>query len=122
MSKKILIVDDEPELIEIISDALLTIFPDATFESAPNGEEGFAKATIIKFDIIVTDQKMPKKTGVEMIASIRTQVNLNSKTPILMLTGFLDKQLRAALKSRGIAFAEKPIQMETFTKEILSIS
>jgi CheY-like chemotaxis protein len=58
-----------------------------TVEVAHNGEEGFALFQASNFDVIVTDYRMPRMNGVELIARIR-QINPNAR--IVLLSGFVE--------------------------------
>lgn len=78
---KILLVEDEPTLAMIIKDTL----DGDEFEIllAADGEEGLARYTEIKPDIIVSDIMMPKMDGFTMIRQIR---KTDSLTPVLFLS------------------------------------
>lgn len=121
MSKQFLIVDDEPEIIKFTTELIKDLFPHSRINTAKDGEEGFRKSCLVKFDLIITDHNMPIKTGTQMIADLRTKKNPNAKTPVLVLSGFLDEALRGMLKSYGIAFSDKPIDIEKFQTELRSL-
>lgn len=78
---KILLVEDEPTLAMIIKDTL----DGDEFEIllAADGEEGLARYTETKPDIIVSDIMMPKMDGFTMIRQIR---KTDSLTPVLFLS------------------------------------
>ena len=59
--KLILIVDDEPDFLEIFGTKLTT--SGFRVETAGNGEEGFKKAKSIKPDLVLMDVKMPGLTA-----------------------------------------------------------
>ena len=54
---------------------------------AHNGEEALELFAARKFDLVVTDYKMPKMNGIELIQKIRKS---NSDTRIIMLSGFIE--------------------------------
>jgi two-component system alkaline phosphatase synthesis response regulator PhoP len=85
MSKKILIVDDEPQIVEICRDYLKA----AGYEtmSAGNGGEGLALARREKPNLIVLDLMMPEMDGLEMTRMIRRE----SDVPIIMLTARVEE-------------------------------
>lgn len=56
-------------------------------EVAHNGEEGLELYRASNFDVVVTDYRMPRMNGVEMIALIR-QINPNAH--IVLLSGFVE--------------------------------
>ncbi len=82
--KKILIVDDDKDIVKILS-RLLELKGYVTF-SASDGEEAIQKITLETPDLIILDLVLPKLSG-EMVCK---QVRANEKTenlPIIMLTG-----------------------------------
>jgi two-component system, OmpR family, alkaline phosphatase synthesis response regulator PhoP len=84
---KILIVDDDPDFVEITSRILKTRPYQVT--AASNGEEGVKKIREQKPDLILLDIMMPKKDGfivADEISRDPTLVNI----PILAITSFVD--------------------------------
>jgi CheY-like chemotaxis protein len=85
MAKKVLMIDDDPEFVEAISNLL-----DAKgyeVDSAFNGQEGLAKAKEIKPDMILLDVMMTTKSeGFDIARKLHEDENLND-TPVIMLTG-----------------------------------
>src|SRR6478672_3211073 len=55
--------------------------------TASNGEEGYELFTQGKFDLLVTDFKMPKLNGIDLIRRVRP---LQPALPIILLSGFVD--------------------------------
>ena len=81
----ILLVDDNPDGL-LVRRALLEELG-YTVEVAENGERGFALFQASNFDVVVTDYRMPKMNGVEMIARIR-QIDPHAR--IVLLSGFVE--------------------------------
>jgi DNA-binding response OmpR family regulator len=83
-AKKILIIDDEADLITYLT----TFFNDNGFEtiSANNGKEGVQKAIEEKPDIITLDISMPEESGVRALRDLQeNQVTKN--IPVIIVTG-----------------------------------
>jgi two-component system response regulator VicR len=80
MSRKVLIVDDEKNIVEIIAFNLKK--EGYTVIKAADGEEGVRKTFEEKPDLILLDIMMPKMDGYEACKKIRERTN----TPIIMLT------------------------------------
>lgn len=80
--KKVLVIDDEPDMVEMISMAL-----DREFEVIPayNGKEGVEKARCEKPDAIVLDIMMPEKDGFTPGRELKADPQ-TSPIPILILT------------------------------------
>ena len=79
----ILIVDDEPDLVELIAYTLVA--EGFRVLTARDGVEGLALAEAERPDLVVLDIMMPKMDGVELTARLRENGQLRL-TPILMLT------------------------------------
>ena len=79
---KVLIVDDEEELVEAISTRLSA----EGFEcvAAGNGEDGFSRFQAGGIDLVITDVLMPMSDGFSMVEWIR-QV---SDVPVIVITGY----------------------------------
>ncbi|BCO09485.1 DNA-binding response regulator [Desulfolithobacter dissulfuricans] len=78
---RILIVDDEPELLEQIRQALNR--QQYTTDTAMDGEEALDRAFSDPYDLIILDVMLPKKDGFGVLLELR---NEKITTPILMLT------------------------------------
>jgi len=85
MPKKILIVDDEPQIVEICRDYLKA----AGYETviASNGAQGLSLARREKPDLIVLDLMMPEMAGLDVTRAIRRE----SDVPIIMLTARVEE-------------------------------
>lgn len=85
MPKKILIVDDEPKIVEICQDYLRA----SGFEvlSAENGLLGLAAARREKPDLVVLDLMLPGMDGLDVCRNLRRE----SDVPIIMLTARVDE-------------------------------
>src|SRR5580692_4285002 len=81
----VLLVDDNRDGLLVRRSLLEEI--GCTVELAHNGEEGLELYRSSNFDVVVTDYRMPRMNGVEMIALIR-QTNPNAR--IVLLSGFVE--------------------------------
>jgi len=80
---KILVVDDEPDVVEVIGVGLRLNSPDwemLSAEDGPSGMELFEKETP---DLVILDMSMPGMSGLELCRDIRRN---NSEVPIIFLT------------------------------------
>lgn len=80
MRKKILIIEDEIDLIKVLKDT----FEKENFQvfCAEDGEDGIEKFYEKNLDLILLDINMPKKNGWEVCSEVRKQSNI----PIIMMT------------------------------------
>ncbi len=81
MSSRILLIEDEPGLVLTVSDLLST--EGYEVESAADGETGLSKANNGKFDLVILDIMLPRKTGFDVCRELRQK---GIDVAILMLT------------------------------------
>lgn len=115
---KILVVDDEVDICEIVSDYLGDIVEGANITTAQDGLDAFIYCREQKFDLIVTDMKMPFVNGKDFILAVRSKENLNVETSFLMLSGFLNRETVTRLEEKGIICLSKPISLEGFSEAV----
>lgn len=107
MDERILIVEDEEDLLMILSDRLRN--EGYSVETARDGVQGSERATGEPFDLIVLDIMLPRKNGFDVCRDLRQH---GIATPILMLTArgqALDKVL--GLKIGADDYVTKPFDM-----------
>jgi len=83
MAKKILIIDDDPNIIKTVRDVLEA--KSFAVVTACDGEEGLEKAHMEKPDLIILDIVMPRMDGYTFLLKFRKIEKLKG-TPIIMLT------------------------------------
>ncbi|MBO9668751.1 MAG: response regulator [Bdellovibrio sp.] len=101
---KLLIIDDEAELREV----LIAILEDSAHEIcvAANGLEGIDLLKAQTFDAVLSDEKMPKKTGLEVLKWMREN---QIETPFIIHTGYGQKEMVQEAQRLGVfAFIDKP--------------
>jgi CheY-like chemotaxis protein/CheY-specific phosphatase CheX len=94
----ILVVDDEPALIEVLVEKLSPLGP-MNIVKAHDGIVAHNKSINEAFDLICLDYKLPKMMGKSLIVSIR-ETHLNAKTPILVCSAFIP-EAEMVLNSMG---------------------
>ena len=80
---KVLLVDDDPSILEILRDMMAIFGHDSV--TANDGVEAIEKLKHDFFDLVLTDMKMPKMDGMELLKHI------NSKYPgikVMVVTGY----------------------------------
>jgi len=111
---KILIVDDEPDILEFLS----YNFRKNNFDvhTANNGLEGIIKAEREIPQIILSDILMPEMDGIEMCQMIRKNAELNLTRFIFLTALHDDYKMLYAMYSGGDQFVTKPIRFEALLK------
>lgn len=76
---KILIIEDEKNIVELIQDTLRLGNYDTDYEL--DGEKGLKKANSCKYDLILLDVMLPKINGFDVIKNL-----INKNTPVIFLS------------------------------------
>lgn len=114
--KTILIADDEPDILEIISYNLQN--DGYTVHTARDGEEAMLKAPKIKPDLIILDVMMPKKTGMEVCRLLRLNPAFQH-TLIIFLTALNDETSHLKGLDYGADdFISKPVSTKILISKI----
>lgn len=107
MSKRILLVEDEPGLLLTLSDFLAS--EGYLVETASDGESGLKRALEEAFDLLILDVMLPRKNGFDLLRDLR---QAGRATPAIMLTArgqVIDKIL--GLKLGADDYLTKPFDM-----------
>ena len=106
----VLIVDDDPALLQALPQALRLRMGGVTVETADSAAAALDRIAARDYDAIVTDIKMPGMDGLALLAEIRTR---RPDTPTLIITGHGENDLVVgALRSGACDFIHKPIDRD----------
>ncbi|HEY1608509.1 MAG TPA: response regulator [Paraburkholderia sp.] len=107
MIKNILVIDDSTSMRELLNAALASAGYAVTL--ATDGDEGLEHALAQHFDLVLTDQYMPRMSGLTLIGQLRAN-RAYAVTPILVLTTESDESFKAAVRDAGATgWIEKPV-------------
>ncbi len=114
MGLKVLVVDDEEDIVEVIQDRLESY--GFTVVTARTGLEALEKLSMEKFDGIFLDIKMPEMNGIEALEQIRKK---GLKIPIIILTSSSTKEVAIEAMAKGANdFVLKPFEWEELKAKI----
>lgn len=114
--KKILIADDEPDILEIVSYNLSK--EGYEIYTAKDGNEALEKAKLLHPDLIILDIMMPRKTGVEVCQILRSQPSFED-TLIIFLTAMSDEASQIkGLETGADDYVNKPISPKVLTSRV----
>lgn len=117
--KKVLIVDDEVDILEIISYNLIK--EGYEILTAKNGIEALEKIAPFKPDLIILDIMMPKMSGVEACKIIRSKPEYND-TLIIFLTALNDESSQIkGLETGADDYISKPISPKVLVSRVNAI-
>ncbi|MFK7802779.1 MAG: response regulator [Anaerolineae bacterium] len=112
---KVLYVEDEPSLREEV--ALILELEEYQVETAENGIEGLEKVKSFNPDIVLTDMRMPKMNGEEMLVEIRH--GDNPDIPVILISAFVTSEWSDRLTGKGAsAYLTKPFSIDDLINTI----
>jgi two-component system, OmpR family, alkaline phosphatase synthesis response regulator PhoP len=118
-AKKILIADDEPDILEIVSYNLQKVGYDVY--TAKDGQEALDMAKMLQPDLIILDIMMPKKTGIEVCATLRS-LQAFKDTLIIFLTALNDESSHIkGLETGADDYVSKPISTKILVSRVNAI-
>jgi DNA-binding response OmpR family regulator len=103
--KKILIVDDDPEVVEILRRFLEKMSPGHAVQVAMNGDDGVAALLVEAPDLVLLDLTMPGMSGLDVLRQI------DRKIPVIVVSANTDSMPAEALKHGAFAYIPKPFDL-----------
>ena len=114
MKARLLIVDDEDQFVEALSERLSMRDYDVT--TVQTGEDAIEKITNYNFDVVILDVRLPGIDGTEVLREIK---NLKPLTEVIMLTGHGTVEIAIeGMKLGAFDFLMKPCETEELTVKI----
>lgn len=106
MKKKLLIIDDEEAIRELLASMLLPMADVYDIYKAESGTKGIALARQVVLDHVITDMQMPGLDGLETFRELK---KLNPCVKVVLMTGSADHdRIDAALQEGAIDCLMKP--------------
>ncbi len=111
---RVLVVDDEPLVREVVSGYLAAVGHEV--DVASNGREGLERFFAGRYNLIVTDQGMPEMTGEQLAAAVK---RAKPGMPVILLTGWGDQMKAAGASMEGVdLILSKPITLSTLVDAV----
>lgn len=105
--KKILIVDDNPHMCNLLVD-ILDIF-DCRGMKAKDGEQALSRLRNEDFDLVITDLRMPNLGGMDLLRAIKEE---NPRLPVVVITAYGKSDTRRdVLAARADGYLAKPFKV-----------
>jgi HD-like signal output (HDOD) protein len=117
MKKRILFVDDEPMILQGLQRMLRPMRDEWDMVFVDGGEKALAVMAASRFDVVVTDMRMPVMNGAQLLAEIR---NRHPMTVRLILSGHADSDLVAQCLGVAHQYISKPCDPEQLKTTIRS--
>jgi CheY-like chemotaxis protein len=117
VSRRILVVDDDPLVADSIRRMLL--FDGHQVEIAGSGEEALALFARGIFDLSLVDYEMPRMKGSELAAALK---NLSPNHPVVMVTGYAEAVQGSATPIQGVdLILGKPFDLEELRRTLAKL-
>jgi CheY-like chemotaxis protein len=107
VTRRVLVVDDQPPILDLISEVLLLLGHEVV--TAADGAEG---AEVFEhdptFDLVITDLLMPRLSGWELAQRLRAA---NPAVAIIVMAGSLDPTDLERARAVGVELLQKPVRL-----------
>lgn len=117
VKKKLLLVDDEVFMLDLLNHIFSKEYE---LHLASNGSE--ALEILNQFpdiELIISDMDMPITSGTELINTIRGEVSVNQKVPIVLISSNRSEEVEALIQGNQIdAFYQKPFSSDEICKKV----
>ncbi|SPD74162.1 putative two component response regulator [uncultured Desulfobacterium sp.] len=121
MQSRILIVDDEPNILNSLTRSLHCMSKNWSVHYSLSVDEAKEMLKSAKFDLVISDISMPGKDGFDLLAHIRRE-EATKDIPVLMLSGLSDRGLKGKALDMGASdLLHKPFDREELIARINSM-
>jgi len=116
---KILIAEDERDIRDLIVFTLQ--FSGYQVVAASNGEEAVSLARQETPDLILMDVRMPRMTGYEACAAMKSDPNLRNVPVIFLSAKGQDSEIQAGIQAGAVEYLLKPFAPDQLTSRIQAV-
>ena len=117
---RVLLVDDEPDVREVMASALET--RGATVTSAGSARDALHTLAKSDFDVLLADIAMPEKDGYELIREIRKLPSISARIPAAAVTAFAGEEDRQRALAEGFqAHVAKPVSPAALAQAVADL-
>lgn len=113
MAERLLVVDDEPDILLTVALLLESTFPGVHVTTTPSAIEARKLLDRDRFDLVITDYRMPGMDGAQLVQHIR---GMQQPPKVIMCTAYADHRTLGDIEQRapGLPIFHKPIVLEEF--------
>ena len=118
--RRILIVDDDPDLLRLLEDSIQSYCAECEVISAPDGRAAAKQLEGQRFDLILTDYQMPGMNGLELADLVQRR---SPETPVVLVTAHRSGDwLQERVRSLDlVGYLQKPFTL-AHVRELLNRS
>jgi CheY-like chemotaxis protein len=112
-NKSLLVVDDSATMRQLLCMTLTRVdgITQANITEASDGKDALDKVKSGKFDLVLTDIRMPRMDGLEFIRSVRSELNDQALPIIIISTKGADEDVKLGMNLGASGYLSKPVSM-----------
>ncbi len=115
MKGKILIIEDDRELLKLLAHRMEE--EGYTVETASDGQAGLELAKVIHPDLVISDLAIPKLSG-SVVVRILKQSPKHRQIPIIMLSAFVSPEMQEGVEIPADCYMSKPFQEASLLRKV----
>jgi len=117
LKNKVLVVDDEPQIIEFLKATLETSEHNYEIETAVDGYDALIKVGEFQPDLLIIDIRMPRLDGIEVCRRLKSN-NQTKSMRILAVTAFGSDDMNAIIRAGADKCLPKPLKTSEVQKNV----
>ena len=115
--RRVLILDDETKVAFFLQESLEALGYDFEVISVSSSEEALAEISREKFDLLVTDQRVPGMNGLELVEKVQAS---HPDTQFILITAYSSESVLAKARRLGAyRYFTKPFHIEDFVQTVV---
>jgi len=120
-NKSLLVVDDSATMRQLLCMTLTRVdgITEANITEASDGEDALDKVKSGRFDLVLTDIRMPRMDGLEFIRKVRSELNDVALPIIIISTKGAEEDVQIGMNLGASGYLSKPVSM-TRLKELVT--
>ncbi|MDQ6734342.1 MAG: response regulator [Nitrospirota bacterium] len=113
---RILLVDDDPVLLQVLPETLRMRMPELMIDTCLSGLQALDRLRTSDYDAVISDIKMPNLDGLALLEKIQARW---PNIPIILMTGHGEEELaNRGRQSGAFDFIHKPIERDAFVESV----
>jgi len=115
---RVLYVEDNPDNVEVVRQALASMGPGVDLETAPNAADGLRKAREGTFDVVLLDLHLPDGSGRELIPRLRAADSGCATSIVVVSADATHEQIAASMAAGADHYLTKPLDLQALLSAI----
>lgn len=113
---RILIIDDDPVLLEVLTEAIELRLQPSQVEVTTSSADGLARLMVDSYDVVLCDWRMPSTNGMAFLDEIKV---VRPELPVVLMTGDIRESIKTQATEKGaFAFLRKPFDRDEVIRVI----